>query len=437
LQENTEYIFTVFLYNIHYFHRLYYIKAMGFQEWIKGFAYKSGFENMTKSTLIRSSTITDLKNSPVLVNSSSNGWNFVFMEQVLMNNNVNIYTQQHIVDVYNGDQKVGRMKWLAATLSGYIHSTVQSISPNSFEIKIGYRLDFLEEIEESEQKQDIMYSVEAEVNQHKRDIQTTTDNIETNKNNIETNIVNTDNIQNSIKKQEDKLKNVERKLTTRMNNMKSRMKEQYDKTNRVSGDTNRLQNRVKGLETLEIEPFGGYSSIIGVQKRLLNITEQEKDRLDNKNQNYDDQDENRNKMQMIMLSEKDKQNKYMLLAVIFVVVFVIAFFFTYIQHVKKQKSIWFDIIMILLIISALIYAITVYIDIQNRDPNNFSKLGPTADNLIVVPSDKGDGKHGIKYGIAETTDLQGGGCKGDACCGPGSHWAKSDTDTSLGRCVES
>jgi hypothetical protein len=93
----------------------------------------------------------------------------------------------------------------------------------------------------------------------------------------------------------------------------------------------------------------GYTSIIGVQKRLLNITEQEKDRLDNTRQTYDDQDENRNKMQMIMLSEKDKQNKYMLLAVIFVVVFVIAFFFTYIQHVKKQKSIWFDIIMILLI----------------------------------------------------------------------------------------
>ena len=179
----------------------------------------------------------------------------------------------------------------------------------------------------------------------------------------------------------------------------------------------------------------GYNQIIGVQQRLLNITEQEKNRLDNTRQNYNNQDENRNKMQMIMLSEKDKQNKYMLLAVIFVVVFVIAFFFTYIQHVKKQKSIWFDIIMILLIVSALIYAITVYSDIQNRDPNNFSKLGPTSDNLIVVPSNKGDGKHGIKYGIAETTDLQGGGCKGDACCGPGSHWVKNDTYSNLGKCA--
>jgi NADH:ubiquinone oxidoreductase subunit 3 (subunit A) len=409
---------------------------MGFQEWIKGFTYKSGFENMTNSTLIRSSTITDLKKSPVLVNSSSNGWNFIFMEQVLMNNNVNIMgpQQQHIVDVYNGDQKVGRMKWIAATLAGYIHSTVQAISPDSFEIKIGYRLDFLEEIEESEEIKDVLYSVEADVNQYKRDIQTTTDNIEINKNNIETNIVNTDNIQNSIKKHEDKLKNVERKLITRMN-------KQNDKTNKISGDVIRTQERVKNIETLEIEPFtntnpisgSGYNRLIGVQQHLLNITKQEKDRLDNTSQNYNDQDENRNKMQMIMLSEKDKQNKYMLLAVIFVVVFVIAFFFTYIQHVKKQKSIWFDIIMLLLIISALIYAITVYTDIQNRDPNNFSKLGPTSDNLIVVASNKGDGKHGIKYGIAETTDLQGGGCKGDACCGPGSYWIKNN-NPELGKC---
>ena len=132
-----------------------------------------------------------------------------------------------------------------------------------------------------------------------------------------------------------------------------------------------------------------------------------------------------------MLSEKDKQNKYMLLAVIFAFVFVVAFFFTYIQNVKKNKSVWFDIIMVLLIAAALIYALVVYIDIQNRDPNNFSKLAPDSDSLLVVETRTGDGKHGVKYGIAATTDLQGGGCKGDACCGPGSYW-----DEDSGRCIK-
>ena len=191
-----------------------------------------------------------------------------------------------------------------------------------------------------------------------------------------------------------------------------------------------IQSRLASLEGYEISN-DGYGRIIGAQQRLINITEQEKDRLDNIHQNYRDQDDNRDKMQMLMLSEKDKQNKYMLLAVIFAFVFVVAFFFTYIQNVKKNKSVWFDIIMVLLIAAALIYALVVYIDIQNRDPNNFSKLAPDSDSLLVVETRTGDGKHGVKYGIAATTDLQGGGCKGDACCGPGSYW-----DEDSGRCIK-
>ena len=191
-----------------------------------------------------------------------------------------------------------------------------------------------------------------------------------------------------------------------------------------------IDDRLDALENYEISN-DGYGRITGAQQRLINITEQEKDRLDNIHQNYRDQDDNRDKMQMLMLSEKDKQNKYMLLAVIFAFVFVVAFFFTYIQNVKKNKSVWFDIIMVLLIAAALIYAIVVYIDIQNRDPNNFSKLAPDSDSLLVVETRTGDGKHGVKYGIAATTDLQGGGCKGDACCGPGSSW-----DESSKRCIQ-
>ena len=195
-------------------------------------------------------------------------------------------------------------------------------------------------------------------------------------------------------------------------------------TTNISGNTtdiSRIKTKLDALENYEISN-DGYGRIIGAQQRLINITEQEKDRLDNINQNYKYQDDNRDKMQMLMLSEKDKQNKYMLLAVIFAFVFVVAFFLTYIQNVKKNKSVWFDIIMVLLIAAALIYAIVVYIDIQNRDPNNFSKLAPDSDSLLVVETRTGDGKHGVKYGIAATTDLQGGGCKGDACCGPGSYW---------------
>jgi hypothetical protein len=96
--------------------------------------------------MARSSTIIEFRNSNhVTVDSSSNGWNFQFKEEVLMNNNVRIWgPQQHIVDVYNGDEKVGSMKWINATLGGFIFSTVQAIFPSSFVINVGDRLDFME-----------------------------------------------------------------------------------------------------------------------------------------------------------------------------------------------------------------------------------------------------------------------------------------------------
>jgi len=424
---------------------------MGFQEWVKGFTYRSGFQNM--DSILRSSFITELKH-PVTVTKSSRGWNFIFYDKVVKDViGRAIFRNEYTVNVYNEiGNYVGKMKWKAATLGGHIHSTVEAISPDSFPMKVGYRMDF-----------SIYYNIDEMVERNYKENLNRIQNNETNINNLGR----TSNDNDSL--HADKLKQLGKQIstlstqistlsTTVENNKNTASDERiamntdlsshivtinkniYDLSKQTSDLSNAyvlLDERIYNIENYGVENFtstiqqGGYGTITGAQQRLINITEQEKDRLDNIHQNYRDQDDNRDKMQMLMLSEKDKQNKYMLLAVIFAFVFVVAFFLTYIQNVKKNKSVWFDIIMVLLIAAALIYALVVYIDIQNRDPNNFSKLAPDSDSLLVVQTRTGDGKHGVKYGIAATTDLQGGGCKGDACCGPGSYW-----DEVNGRCIQ-
>ena len=401
---------------------------MGFQEWIKGFTYRSGFQNM--DSILRSSFVTDL--APITVTKSSRQWyqwNFIFKDEINAGKDDlkrNIFGKnEYLISVY--DEKgnaVGKMKWIAATLSNmYIHATVIGISPDSFPIKVGYRIDFSKYYNPGELQ--------------KMQQQKTDEKIQT----LKTNLMGTNtDLQNAKRSTEKSIGDQNEKIeTARMNisDLEDKTSNMEDEAIQQKISMEELNKRIYDIENYGIENFttsiqqGGYSTITGAQQRLINITEQEKDRLDNIHQNYRDQDDNRDKMQMLMLSEKDKQNKYMLLAVIFAFVFVVAFFFTYIQNVKKNKSVWFDIIMVLLIAAALIYALVVYIDIQNRDPNNFSKLAPDSDSLLVVETRTGDGKHGVKYGIAATTDLQGGGCKGDACCGPGSYWNESSK-----RCIQ-
>lgn len=423
---------------------------MGFQEWIKGFTYRSGFQNM--DSILRSSKITELKH-PVTVTKSSRGWNFIFKDEINEGKDDlkrNIFDKnEYIISVY--DEKVnavGKMKWIDATLAGHIHSTVEAISPDSFPIKVGYRIDFSKYYNPGELEKIQQQKTDEKIRNNEQKIQQlgvmaqyndTSQNstIKTLTNDLMG--TNTD-LQNAKRFTEQSIGDQNEKIETARVNISGL----EDKTSNMKDEAikqkifmEELNKRIYDIENYGIENFtstiqqGGYGTITGAQQRLINITEQEKDRLDNIHQNYRDQDDNRDKMQMLMLSEKDKQNKYMLLAVIFAFVFVVAFFFTYIQNVKKNKSVWFDIIMVLLIAAALIYAIVVYVDIQNRDPNNFSKLAPDSDSLLVVETRTGDGKHGVKYGIAATTDLQGGGCKGDACCGPGSYW-----DEVNGRCIQ-
>jgi hypothetical protein len=426
---------------------------MGFQEWIKGFTYRSGFQNM--DSILRSSFVTDL--APITVTKSSRQWyqwNFIFKDEINAGKDDlarNIFGKnEYLISVY--DEKgnaVGKMKWIAATLSNmYIHATVIGISPDSFPIKVGYRIDFSKYYNPGELQKIQQQKTDEKIQNNEENIQRLGDMAQYNDTNqnstiqtLKTNLMGTNtDLQNAKRSTEKSIGNQNEKIeTARMN-----ISDLEDKTSNMEDEAieqkismEELNKRIYDIENYGIENFttsiqqGGYSTITGAQQRLINITEQEKDRLDNIHQNYRDQDDNRDKMQMLMLSEKDKQNKYMLLAVIFAFVFVVAFFFTYIQNVKKNKSVWFDIIMVLLIAAALIYALVVYVDIQNRDPNNFSKLAPDSDSLLVVETRTGDGKHGVKYGIAATTDLQGGGCKGDACCGPGSYWNESSK-----RCIQ-
>lgn len=156
------------------------------------------------------------------------------------------------------------------------------------------------------------------------------------------------------------------------------------------------------------------------QSRIKEITETELLRFQ---QLEADRAKDLDRMDLIRRTEHAKRSKYTWLLAIFVMVCIIGFGFLYIQNVLKYKSIWFDIIVVILVASLLITAIVVSLDIQDRDPNDFSKLKPNSDKLINMTDINASASNGSNI---SGTDLGRLGCLGPECCGTGTTWSEAN-----------
>lgn len=170
-----------------------------------------------------------------------------------------------------------------------------------------------------------------------------------------------------------------------------------------------------------------YSSSSGAQDdlktqqlRIKEITETELLRFQ---QLEADRAKDLDRMDLIRRTEHAKRGKYTWLLAIFVMVCIVGFGFLYIQNVLKYKSIWFDIIVVILVASLLITAIVVSLDIQDRDPNDFSKLKPNSDKLINMTEINASASSGSNI---SGTDLGRLGCIGPDCCGSGTVWSEAN-----------
>ena len=160
--------------------------------------------------------------------------------------------------------------------------------------------------------------------------------------------------------------------------------------------------------------------LLAQQRKIIEITNAEKTRLERIEV---DRERNLDKMDLIRKTEYSKRNKYTWLLAIFVMVCIVGFGFLYIQTVLNYKSIWFDIIVIVFVAGLLITAIIVSLDIQDRDPNDFSKLKPNSDKLINMDdkNKEASSTYGITSGNSNTNMTQSG-CEGPECCGDGTTW---------------
>ena len=158
------------------------------------------------------------------------------------------------------------------------------------------------------------------------------------------------------------------------------------------------------------------------QDKLIAYTGEEVTRLQISNQNLE-QDYAR--MDMIRRSEYPKRNKYIWVLAIFIAIGVVVFASFYLQNVLNVKSGWIDLMLVLIVASLLIVVIIIFLDINDRDLNDFSKLKPTGSKLIQI----NEANYAKSLTNISDTDMTNKGCRGKECCGPGSIW-----DDSLNAC---
>jgi hypothetical protein len=151
------------------------------------------------------------------------------------------------------------------------------------------------------------------------------------------------------------------------------------------------------------------------QDKLIAYTGEEVTRLQISNQNLE-QDYAR--MDMIRRSEYPKRNKYIWVLAIFIAIGVVVFVSFYLQNVLNVKSGWIDLILVLIVASLLIAVIIIFLDINDRDRNDFSKLKPNGSKLIQI----NEANYAKSLTNISDTDLTNKGCRGKECCGPGSSW---------------
>ena len=151
------------------------------------------------------------------------------------------------------------------------------------------------------------------------------------------------------------------------------------------------------------------------QDKLIAYSEEEVARLQISNQNLE-QDYAR--MAMIRRSEYPRRNKFIWVLAIFIFMGVVVFASFYMQNVLNIKSGWIDLLLVLIVAALLITVIVIFLDINDRDPNDFSKLKQNGSKLIKI----NDANLSKSLTNISDTDLTNKGCLGKECCGTGSTW---------------
>lgn len=192
-----------------------------------------------------------------------------------------------------------------------------------------------------------------------------------------------------------------------------------NQTLRKIGTTYDVSN---GVNDVYIGAATPADDLLGQKDKLIQYSKDEVSRLQISNQELE-QDYAR--MDMIRRSEYPKRNKYIWILAIFVSIGVVVFASFYLQYVLNVKSGWIDLFLVLIVAALLIVVMIVFLDINDRDLNDFNKLKRNGSKLIQI----NEANKSKSLTNISDTDLTNNGCRGKECCGSGSYW-----DVSLNLC---
>lgn len=162
-----------------------------------------------------------------------------------------------------------------------------------------------------------------------------------------------------------------------------------------------------------------YSIYRNYQKGVNEIISTEHSRLDSKKANMDTNISNQNRMIALNTSYRDKQQKYILIIMIFVMIFILSLVIIFFQETFNFSTQVLDILIFLIIAAGLISATIVYQEIRNRDKIDFSQLSRDSSNLLpakptlkVTDADQNAIIKNATSSSSSTANI----CRGSACC---------------------
>lgn len=162
-----------------------------------------------------------------------------------------------------------------------------------------------------------------------------------------------------------------------------------------------------------------HAKLKAIQQENTGIIKKELNRLKLKEDNINSRAQNAERMILLNQSYHDRQKKYLILIMIFVLTFAVCAVVIFTQQRIGIKKTTLDIVLIVTIVIGIVSAYYTYDDILSRDKIQFSKLN--MDHVSIIDPDKiKDRIQDAKKNEGKVVSTETTGCYGASCCDHGS-----------------
>jgi len=155
-------------------------------------------------------------------------------------------------------------------------------------------------------------------------------------------------------------------------------------------------------------------TLSGLTYKGHQIIKTEKNRLERKKDNIVSQSENAERMILLNQSYQQRQKRYLMLIMIFVLTFAICAVIIFLQERMGFKKTTLDMLMIAVVVVGFVSAYFTYNDILSRDKIHFDKL--SMDHVGITDPNKIEERVQEMKKEGKITNAKAGTCYGPSCC---------------------